>query len=420
MKTSLFFLCLLLGLFAVKAQSPRILTLEECYQLSRQNYPLAKQRELIVKSREYSVQNAAKGYLPQIVINGQATYQSAVTEIPIKLPGVTVPELSKDQYKLYGELTQPVYDGGVTKQMKKVQEVNGSLEEQKLEAELYRLKDRVNQLYFGILLIDEQIKLTELMRADLENAIRKAEAALANGTAFRMNVDVLKAELLKLDQRTTELKASRKGFTDMLGLFLNQPVDEATVLAKPSSLSPSSTIIRPELHIYEAQAQTIAVQNELLKARNRPKFNVFIQGGYGRPALNFLSNSFEPYYIGGLRMSWSLNGLYTLKKEKAILDLNRQAVELQREAFLFNTNFTLKQQNAEVTKLQSLLQNDDQIIALRAGIKKTATAQLENGVINSSDYLREVNAEEQARENKVLHEIQLLMAQYTQQTTIGG
>lgn len=408
--------CLIAGM--INAQ--KILTLDECYQLSRQNYPLVKQRELIVKSKEYSVQNASKGYLPQININGQTTYQSAVTEIPIKIPGITIPQLSKDQYKIYGEISQPLYDGGMTREQKKIQEANGILEEQKLETELYKLKERVNQLYFGVLLIDEQLKLTELIRSDIQNGIKKTEAAIANGTAFRMNADILRAELLKTDQKTTELKANRKGFTDMLSLFIAQPVDESTVLAKPNAISLSPTISRPELQVYDLQSKTILIQDELLKAKNRPRFNAFIQGGYGRPALNFLSNSFEPYYIGGLRLSWSLTGLYTLKKERELLDVSRRNIELQKELFLFNTDYALKQQSAEVRKLQTLLSNDEQIIQLRSGIKKTATAQLENGVISTNDFLRELNAEDQARENKLLHEIQLLMAEYTQQTTIGG
>jgi len=420
MKIQLFFLGVLLCAMVGKAQTGKALTLEECYTLARQNYPLTKQRELILKSKDYTVQNASKGYLPQISINGQATYQSDVTEIPIKLPGVTVPSLSKDQYKIYGEINQPLYDGGMIKQQKKVQEANAVVEEQKLEAELYKLKDRVNQLFFGILLLDEQLKLTELVRKDLQNGIKKTGAAIANGTAFKMNADVLKAELLKVNQRSTELKSNRKAYTEMLSLYLNQALDETTSFVKPQNPIVSQTIGRPELLVYTSQTQNLSIQNEILKAKNLPKFNLFLQGGYGRPALNMLSNTFEPYYIGGIRMNWSLSGLYTLKKDKALLDISRQNIEVQKEVFLFSTGFALKQQNAEVAKLQELLTSDDEIISLRTSIKNTANVQLENGVINTNDYLREVNAEDQARENKLLHEIQLLMAQYTQQTTTGG
>ncbi len=415
-KLSVLFLLLLAN---IKVHSQKSLTLEECYSLSKQNYPLIKQRELIQKSREYSVQNASRSYLPQIAINGQATYQSDVTSLPIKLPGVEVPSLNKDQYRIYAELNQTLYDGGMIQQQKRLQEANAVVEDQKLEVELYKLKERVNQLFFGILLIDEQLKLTGLLKKDIQNGIKKTEASIANGLGFKANGDVLKVEMLKADQRVTELKSNRRAYAEMLGLFINQTVEETTVLDKPSAPSMSQTVTRPELLVFDNQSKNLEIQNELLKAKNLPKFNLFLQGGYGRPALNMLSNKFETYYIGGLRLNWSLGGLYTLKNEKAIIAINRKNIDVQKEVFLFNTGFTLKQQNAEIGKLQELLVADDEIINLRAGIKNSANAQLENGVIAPTDYVREVNAEDQARENKVLHEIQLLMAQYAQQTTAG-
>jgi len=420
MKIHLLFLCLLFCTASGKTQNSKVLTIEDCYMLSRQNYPLIKQRELILKSKEYSIENAGKAYFPQLAINGQASYQSDVTSLPIRLPGVEVPTLSKDQYKLYAEVNQPLYDGGMVKQQKRVQEANAVVEEQKLETELYKLKERINQLFFGILLIDEQLKLTELVRKDLQNGIKKTEAAIVNGVAFKTNADVLKAELLKINQRTMELQANRKAYTDMLGMYLNQSLEDATMFVKPSHLAPSSTVNRPELRVFESQSKNLSIQHDILKAKNLPRFNLFLQAGYGRPALNMLSNSFESYYIGGLRMSWSLSGLYTLKKDKALLEITGRNIDIQKELFLFNTGFNLKQQNAEIVKLQQLLLSDDEIISLRSGIKNTANVQLENGVINTSDYLREVNAEDQARENKLVHEIQLLLAQYTQQTLVGG
>jgi outer membrane protein TolC len=418
MKIPLLLLC---ALFAQGAKSQEAqLSIEDCYNLAKQNYPLVKQRELIAKSREYSIQNASKGYYPQIAINGQASYQSEVTQLPIKLPGVDIPQLSKDQYKLYAEINQPLYDGGMIKQQKRILEANAVVEDQKLETELYKLKERVNQLFFGVLLIDEQIKLTKLLENDIETAIKRTEASLNNGIGYKSNLDVLKAELLKVKQRGIEYKANRKAYAEMLGLYINRPVSENTILVKPQSPALSQSVHRPELIVLESQSRNLDIQTGLLKAKNLPKFNLFVQGGYGRPALNVLSNKFESYYIGGIRMNWSLSGLYTFKKDKAILDINRKNLEVQKELFLFSTNFNLKQQNAELEKFQELLTSDETIISLRTEIKKTAGIQLENGVINSSDYLREANAEEQARENKIMHEIQLLMAMYNQQTTTGS
>lgn len=416
MKTKLLLL-LLIATGALQAQS---LTIETCYALAAENYPLVKQRELLTKSNEYTLQNLSKGYLPQLTLAGQATYQSEVTQIPISVPGMNVPALSKDQYKFYGEVTQTLFDGGVIKQQKLTQQSNLQVEQQKLEVELYKIRERINQLFFGILLVDEQIRQTELLKQDITLGLKKTEAAIANGTAFRSSADVLKAELLNADQRTTELKAARFAYAEMLGLFINRQLDAGTALEKPKALVVSPDINRPEITLYDSQNKTIDAQYKMLTARNLPRLNLFVQGGYGRPALNMLSNDFEAYYIGGVRLNWSLSGLYTLKKDKSLLDLNRQTIAVQKETFLFNTHYTLRQQSAEVNKYSELLTSDNDIIALRTRVKQTASAQLENGVITSNDYLREVNAEDKARQNKIVHEIQMLMAQYAQQTTTGN
>jgi outer membrane protein TolC len=398
----------------------QLLTIEDCYALAEKNYPLVKQRELITRSADYSIQNLSSGYLPQVSINGQATYQSEVTQIPIQIPGREIPILSKDQYKLYAEINQSVFDGGVIRRQKQSHEVNALIEQQRLEVELYKLKERINQLFFGVLLADEQIRQADLLKNDIQLGIRKTESAIANGTAFKSSLDIVKAELLRANQRTTELVALRKAYIDVLGLFINRELDDQVTLSKPGAIATSAQINRPELLMYEYQTKNLDVQNKILSARNLPKLSLFAQGGYGRPALNMLSNDLEMYYIGGLRLNWSLSGLYTMKRERAILDITRKSIDAQKETFLFNTNFTLRQQNAEVNKYNDLLVADDEIVALRTSIKNTASVQLENGVIHTNDYLREVNAEDQARQNKIVHEIQWLMAQYAFQTTTGN
>lgn len=413
-------LLFLLQSYTLQAQRNDTLTIEACYTWAEENYPLVKQRDLILKSKEYSIDNAMKGYMPQLSINGQATYQSAVTQVPVALPGAEVPQLSKDQYKVYAEINQTIYDGGAIRQQKNTHEVNAKVEEQKLKVELYAIKERINQLYFGILTADEQLRQNELLQSDLQLGIRKTQAAIDNGTAFRSNADALTAELLKAKQRTIELQSMREAYLDMLGLFINQSLTENTVLIRPQQLTIRKEVTRPELSLYDYQNRSIDIQYRQLQVKNNPKLSLFVQGGYGRPALNMLSNDFEAYYIGGVRLSWSLGGLYTWKKEKALLDNSRKAIELQRETFLFNTTLISRQQYADITRLQDLLASDHEIIALREGVKKASAAQLENGVITSNDYLREVNAEDLARQTKILHEIQWLLAQYKHQATTGG
>lgn len=399
----------------------RPLTIRDAYQLARRNYPMVRQQGLIEKTRDYSVSNAAKGYLPQLTVQGQATYQSAVTEfkLPESTPGVEFPSISKDQYKVYGEVNQAIYDGGNVRTQVRSHEANAQVETQKLEVELYKLNDRVNQLFFGVLMLEEQLRQNELLKKDINLGIKKVQALIDNGTAFKSNANTLKAELLKADQRTIDLNASRKAYLEMLSLLTGQQTGDSVVLEKPTELAVTSDINRPELKLYDAQSRSLDVQSQLLDVRNRPKLNFFFQGGYGRPALNILNNGFDPYYITGLRLNWSFSGLYTVRKDRELIRNSRDAIQLQKETFLFNTNLAARQQNAELDRFRQLLMTDDEIIALRESIKTTSAAQLENGVINTNDFLREVNAEDQARQNKILHGIQLLMSEYSLDNTLG-
>ncbi|HSV09873.1 MAG TPA: TolC family protein [Hanamia sp.] len=416
LKKIVFTFFLITATLMLYAQTQSI-TLDSCYVLAKKNYPLIKQYELIAKSNEYTLENIAKGYLPQLNINGQATYQSDVTQLPKSIPGVKT--LSKDEYKIYAEANQVIYDGGVIKEQKNLQEANALVDLQQLEVELYKLKDRINQLYFGILLIDEQLKQNFLTKKDIQLGLNKIIAQIANGTALQSNADVLKAELLKADQQTIELNSNRKEFTDMLGLFINRHLNEKTIFIKPENIASSGEIKRPELLMYDEQNKIFDARNNLLTAKNNPKISFFVQGGYGRPAFNILSNNFDPFYIGGLRLTFPLSGFYTIRNERELINISRQKTDVQKNTFLFNTQLIMKQQSADITKFQAFLKTDDEIISLRTNVKKAALAQLENGVINSSDYLREVNAEDGARQNKILHEIQLLIAQYNERNTIG-
>ncbi|WP_449435104.1 TolC family protein [Pedobacter steynii] len=420
MKSIFFTTLICFVLCQTNVQSQERLSLEECYSLTRQNYPLVKQLELISKTAAYSVENAAKGYLPQFNISGQASYQSDVTKIPLQIPGMNVSQLSKDQYRLSAEGTQVLFDGGVIKQQKEAISTNALVENQKLEVELYKLKERVNQLFFGVLLIDAQLKQNELLAKDIQLGIDRAKANVANGIAFKSSLNILKAELLKVNQKNIEQKFTRKGYIEVLGLFIHKTLTEDIALQKPEQPLVQTEIHRPELNLYKQQHNSLDVKERAIAARNLPKFNLFLQGGIGKPALNMLNNSMEPFAIGGLRMSWPLSGFYTSKKERAIIDINRKEIDLQKESFLLNTNFVIKQQDSEIDKQTNLLNSDDEIIALRTSVKETSAAQLENGVINTSDYLREVNAEDQARQSKIMHQIQLLMAQYNKQTTTGN
>jgi outer membrane protein TolC len=419
MKKTFIFIYLLCAAGSLAGQPLQKITIEQSYKLAQENYPLTKQRGLIARTKEYSLSNAAKGVLPLITINGQDSYQSDVTSIPMQSPEMNIEELSKHQYKVYGEVAANLYDGGAVRNQKELHRATAKIDEQQLEVQLYQLKDRVNQMYFGVLLLDAQLEQNDLLKSDIRRGLQQVEARIANGTALKSSADVLEAEYLKANQKTIELKASRKAFTDMLTLLLAVPLDESTDFEKPGPLDDAEEITRPELSLYQYQRDAINVQNRMLATRNRPRLSLFFQGGYGRPALDMLNNSPEAYYITGLRLNWTISGFYTLKKERALLRIEQSSIDLQRETFLHNTKISLKSQSNEVTKLQDIMASDDEIIRLREKITQTASAQLENGVITSNDYLREVTAEDQARQNRIMHEIQLLLAQYNLHTTAG-
>ena len=423
-KNWLLLLLLLLFTAQVQAQTGQPLSIDSCYAQARRNYPLIKQFGLIEKLKLYSLDNVSKGYLPQIVVAGQATYQSDVTQpvLNANLPGSanTFETISKDQYKLYGEVVQPISDLFTLSNHKDLVNINAGVEAQKIEVELYRLYERIGQLFFGMLLIELQVEQNEIVKKDILAGIEKTSAAIANGTALKSNLSLLKAELLKAEQRTTGLKADWKSYADMLSLFTRETITTGTKLQKPPVPHFSTAINRPELQLFELQKQVFDVQGNIVNTKNLPRISLFFQGGAGRPALNFLSNDFEAYYYTGLRLNWNISSFYTSGKEMDILQFNRESAELQKETFLFNTNLTVQQQINETAKSEALIQTDEEIIALRAEIKNTACNQLENGTISAIDYMSYVNAEDQARQNLLLHQVQLLMVLYNNKTTTGN
>lgn len=405
-------LLILLLVFA-DASFAQTYTLQQVQELARQNYPLIKQKELIQQTREISIANLQKGYLPQFALNGQATYQSDVTRVKIPVPGVNIEPPGRDQYRVTADVNQTIYDGGLIKQQKNIQQLNAAVEEQKLEVQLYQLKERINTIYLGILFIDDQLQQTELVTKDISTGIKKVEAQVANGVAFKSYLNSLKAELLKAEQRSIELSATRSALVETLGLFINQTIAANAVFERPAvpSFSATGEIVRPELNLYQSQQKLFDLQYGLIHARNQPKAGLFVQGGYGRPGLNLLENRFSFFYTTGLRFNWNFGGLYTAKKEKQLIEINKKTIALQQDAFLLNTNTQLKQQQGEINKINLLIQKDDEIIDLRRKLKEASNAQLENGVITANDYLREVNAEDQARQIRILHLTQLLQAQ---------
>lgn len=404
----------LLILLSLSALSPAqdTLTLEQAYTLAKQNHPLIKRNGLIEKTRQFSVENASKAGLPQLQVVGQATYQNEVTQLPFSLPNMSIEPLSKDQYKVYADVQQTIYDGGMMSNQKKIANVTAGIEQQKTEVELDRLEERINQLFFGLLQTEEQIKQAKLTESDIQNGLRKAEAQLRNGVILRSQVDVLKAQLIMLEQKQVELGAVRKNFMDMLSVFIHKNMDAETVIQRPEKIEISHRNNRTELQLFKLQQEALEVQKSLLHSKNSPKLGAFVQGGYGKPGFNMLKNEFDLFYIAGIRLNIPISGYYTQKNDLELLTIQQEEIEVQKENFLFGQELQTLQSDNELSKIQNLIDKDEQLIKLRESILRASLAQLENGVINTNDYLREVHELDRAKNQKIIHEIQYLLSQY--------
>jgi len=415
--------CLFIAATYVNAQS---LTLEECHQLAKTNYPAIKKMELIAKTSDYDLQNVSKRYLPQLNFSGQATYQSQTMDYGDLLGGassslgISPPTMSKDQYKIQGEINQLLYDGGSSRNQKELINANKELQLQNIETNLYTINNRINNIYFSVLLMDAQLKQNVLNKANLQTQIQKTEAALENGVAFRSNLDELKAEIVNIEMAGTEYESNRTAYLEMLSLFIGKEISDATQLATPETEILQTSINRPELKAYDLQKSIYDVQRKDLKSGYMPQVNAFFQGAYGRPTLNVIENKFGPWYITGVRFTWSLGSLYTLSNKKNTFTLSQQSVEADKETFLLNTKLDLVQQDEQVKKYNNLILQDEQAIALRTSVTKSAEAQLNNGVITTHEYIQKVNAEHLAKQTKILHEIQLLQAKYNQKFIAGN
>lgn len=407
------------------------LNLDTCQKNAKNNYPLLKQYGLIEKTADYNLSNANKAYLPQVSLLAKATYQSDVTAIPenlgqvlTQLSGqpVSFPVLSKDQYQAALEVNQLVWDGGVVNAQKKMIKASSEAEKQKLEVDLYALNDRINNLFFGVMLIKEQLNVNRILQDELARNYQRMQSYLKNGLIQQADLDAVKVEQINAAQQETDLKSVLKSYCQMLSVFTGLQVNENTELEKPLLPVVNENIQnkRPELSLFESQKNVLESQKKTIVAGNLPKIGLFIQGGYGRPGFDFFNNDFTSFYIGGVRLSWNISGFYTQKNELKKIETGQKNVDIMKETFLFNTNLLTTQQLNEIEKLRSTLKNDEEIILLRNNIKKAAEAKFQNGTITATDLLREINAENIARQTRTLHEIQLYMAVYQLKNTTNN
>ena len=406
--------------FTMRAQ-----TLEECQQAAERNYPLIRQYDLIEKTTELTLANIQKGWLPQVSASAQATYQSDVVSFPDQMQalyqqvGIDMKGLTKDQYRVGIDVSQTIYDGGLISSQKAIAREQGKVQAAQNEVNIYNVRRRVNEMYFSLLLIDEQIQLNSDLQELLSGNERKLTSMVKGGTAAESDLNNVKAERLNAVQRATELESQKRMLQRMLSTFCGI---EVKALSKPlrgknvSLLGAKGEMLRPELRLFDAQLRLADTQEKALDAALKPRLGVFAQGYYGYPGLNMfedmMSRKWSLNGIIGARLTWNIGALYTRKNDKAKLQLQREVTESNRDVFLFNNNLEQIQQNENIARYQQLMAGDEEIITLRSAVRKAAESKLSHGIIDVNDLVREINAENAARAQQSIHEIEMLKEMY--------
>ena len=416
---------------SVKAQ----FTLERCQTLARENYPLIKQHGLIEQSTDYSVANALKAYLPQVSFSAQASYQSDVATFPKQMlnlyeqVGINMQGLNRDQYRVALDVNQSIWDGGLTRAQKESAKAEGNVAAQSVETELYTLYERINRLYFGLLILNEQLRQNDLLQELLQSNYNTVDAYVKNGVAMQGDLQSIKVEQLTVSQQRIQIESTAKAFCNMLSAMTGQPVDDNATFEKPVAAISGGGFSngqnnRPELRLFDMQSELFEVQKRSIVASTMPRLGVFMQGFYGNPGLNLFKdmteNKWTMNYYGGVRLQWNFGGYYTKKGTIQKLSLAQQQLENKRETFLFNTGLQQIQQQQSIEKMYKMMTDDDEIIRLRMSIRRSSEAKYANGAITVSELLKDITTESQALLGKALHELEWLQHIYELKTIMNN
>lgn len=411
---------LLLSVLAVLFPAVRAQSLEECRQAAEHNYPIIRQYDLIARTTELTVRNIQKAWFPQISVTAQGSYQNKVTAWPENLQvlfaqmGIQLQGLSRDQYKVGIDVRQTLFDGGAIGSRREIARGEGAVQAAQTEVDLYKIGQRVHEMYFALLLLDEQLRLNADANALLRSNEQQLAAMLKSGTASAGDFENVKAERLSAEQQQTELLSQRQTLQRLLSLFCGIPVDSIRRPAVPNLTSGENK--RPELRLFDRRLQLTDAQEKALDAQLLPQLGFFAQGYYGNPGLNIFEDMMKRRWswngIAGLKLTWNLSALYTHRNEKSKLRVQRELIENARQQFLFNNQLDETQQSENVRRFRAIAQRDGEIIALRIAVRKAAESKLAHGIIDVNGLLREINKENTAKPQQAIHEIDMLKAMY--------
>lgn len=404
-------------------------TLDECRRLAREHYPEIKQYNLISLTEQYNLSNAARGWIPQILIAGQATYQNATTNYPdafkamLQANGIDAEGLQKEQYRVAVDISQNIWDGGESKAKRDIASAEAAEQRSQVDVSLNQLQSRVDALYFSILLLDERIAQMEAQIGILDSNLSRMIAYYNNGVAMQSDVDAVEAELLTARQMLAQIESSRASYRKILEIFIGQELSSETLIRPEMTLIADRTIIRPELKLFNALENKIEAQRAAINSSIMPRLSLFAQAYYGYPGLDLFesmsSTKWTPNAIVGVRMYWSISSFYTKKNNFNKLNTALQQVAVQRDVFLFNTQMQIAQEDGEIARLRKALEDDARIVELRRSVRMAAESKLRNGVINPTDLLQKIAEETTAVLNKNMHEIELLQAIYRLKNTLN-
>ena len=406
MRKSIVVILLMFLTFSAKAQ----ITLEQLQEQARANYPAIRKYGLVEQSRDFTLSNVAKGNLPQVLFQGKTSYQSSVTRLPIDVGkfGIDYEGLPRDQYNTSVTISQVIYDGGKIAAEKQIARAQADVQNEQINVMMYGIRESVNRLFFSILLIDEQLLHNILLQDDLRLVQKNVEAMITGGVANQSDADLVSVELIRARQQEEMLQTFRRTYLSMLSTFIGTPIDASVKLRKPTEALFPTVNNRPELSFYNAQQRLLDLQQSSLDVSLRPRVDIFLQGGVGNPGLNMFKNGWDAYYKVGATVSWNIGALYRRKNDTQLIDMERQQVNVNRETFLFNIRIQEQQLKGQIENIRSQIAHDDEIIRLRENIRRASETRVESGIETVNEMLRDINAVSEARQQRAIHEVELL------------
>lgn len=414
-----------LGLSSAYAQPD----LEQCKEMARKHYPAIRQYDLISQSQDYNMSNVSKAWLPQISLSTQATYQSDVARWPdqfesmLAAQGLDMPGLRQDQYKVQIDIQQTIWDGGKSKAEKTLTESETQQSLRAADVEMYALDNRIDNLYFGILLLLEQKRQVEDMIARLQNNLDYVNALVDNGVAMQTDADAVEAQMLSSGQTLHQIKSSEESFRKMLELFIGDSLGTGTLSLPQTHQLMIAESQRPELILFDSQIKALEAKNQMLNVALTPKFALFAQGYYGYPGLNMFENMMSSRWslngIVGIRMSWNISSFYTDKTSRKQIRNAIDRVKMQKDIFSFNNRLQAEQDDAEIRRIKAVLADDDRIVRLRQNVREAAEARLQEGAIDMNDLLTKISDESAAMIARSTHKIELVKAIYDLKYTLN-